>query len=314
MFKALLMIASLLGASSKMVEVAADGFGNDVPAGIVNSNCADKHQDCSFWASSGECDKNPRWMLPNCQVSCDSCGYEGLAESMAKKEKDTVVAETECAENDNFCKAAKIKAAIPKGSNAKGTARQVSKSACEDRHTTCPRWQRSGECEINPGWMIVNCPQSCNACHLLDPKVRCDRGHLNVSDSPAFVPGAMHDMFSSMKERFGDRYGVTVHSTSPWVVTFDNFVTHEEADALIAQQTKFERSTDSGKQNEYGETGRVLSQGRTSSNSWCGKNCEAHPLVDSLLGRIEEVVGISRENYESFQVLRCKFEWNERAV
>jgi prolyl 4-hydroxylase len=314
MFKALLAFAFAWSASSEIIEVTADGFVGDVPSAVkVNAKCVDQHKDCSFWAGIGECDKNPRYMLPNCPVSCDSCDYEGLGESIAKKAaanmaEDEAQDETgvECAEGDSFCKAAKIKARVPKGSNAQGAARKVDATKCEDRHTTCPRWKRSGECEINPGWMIVNCPQSCDACHLLNPKVRCDRAHLNISDTPAFAPGAMGEMFASIQERFGERYGVTVHSTDPWVVTFDNFVTHEEADALIAQQTKFERSTDSGKQNEFGETGRVLSQARTSSNSWCGRDCEKHPMVSSLLGRIEEVVGIQRTNYESFQVLRCK--------
>lgn len=323
MFKAVLMISYLLGVSSKMVAVTADGFANEVPTAVVNNNndnnykCVDKNKDCSFWAGIGECEKNPRYMLSNCQVSCDSCDYVGIGEALAQSKETRELSDaagstasvedaTECAEGDNFCKAAKIKAAVPKGSNAAGSARKVDVAKCEDRHTTCTRWQKAGECEINPGWMIVNCPASCNACHLLDPRVRCARKALNVSETPAFIPGAMNQMFSSLEERFNDRYGVTVHSTSPWVVTFDHFVTDEEADALIAQQTKFERSTDSGKINEYGETGRVLSTGRTSSNSWCGKECEKHPLVDNLLTRMEEVVGIKRQNYESFQVLRCK--------
>ena len=29
--------------------------------------------------------------------------------------------------------------------------------------------------------------------------------------------------------------------------------------------------------NEFGETGRVLSKSRTSTNSWCRHECEAHP-------------------------------------
>jgi peroxidase len=39
----------------------------------VAQECEDKDKNCAFWASEKECDKNPRWMLPNCQVSCRSC-------------------------------------------------------------------------------------------------------------------------------------------------------------------------------------------------------------------------------------------------
>ena len=35
---------------------------------------------------------------------------------------------------------------------------------CLDQHVTCPEWQRGGECEKNPGWMLLNCKNSCKVC------------------------------------------------------------------------------------------------------------------------------------------------------
>ncbi|VDO92461.1 unnamed protein product [Soboliphyme baturini] len=35
--------------------------------------CRDSNDTCAFWASMGECEKNPFWMKPNCQRSCNSC-------------------------------------------------------------------------------------------------------------------------------------------------------------------------------------------------------------------------------------------------
>jgi hypothetical protein len=32
----------------------------------------DQNNDCSHWASIGECDKNPNYMLPNCTKSCNN--------------------------------------------------------------------------------------------------------------------------------------------------------------------------------------------------------------------------------------------------
>jgi hypothetical protein len=37
----------------------------------------------------------------------------------------------------------------------------------------------------------------------------------------------------SAARRFGDRYEVNVLSESPWVVTFDNFLTDQEIHAII---------------------------------------------------------------------------------
>jgi hypothetical protein len=35
--------------------------------------CADQDERCGYWASIGECDKNPGYMLVSCQESCGTC-------------------------------------------------------------------------------------------------------------------------------------------------------------------------------------------------------------------------------------------------
>lgn len=165
----------------------------------------------------------------------------------------------------------------PKGANTEGKPRAAVKE-CLDRHEQCTGFSIRGECIKNPGWMIMNCPKSCdlqtNACELRDPLLRCPRSALNMSNVPAYAPGDMHNMFKSIKTKFGDTYDINILSETPWVVTFDNFLTNAEVDALITTVDKWERSTDTGSTNEYGEAGRILSSGRTSSNSWCRDRCE----------------------------------------
>ena len=219
----------------------------------------------------------------------------------AKKERKT------CTAGDAECIKARAleDSHLPKGANPEGKPLDVSLQNCKDRHEQCAGFHRNNECVKNPGWMIVNCPQSCKACHLLDPKVRCDRTNLNISTDPIYKPGDMNDMFLSIPTIFGERYGVTVVSTDPFVVTFDNFMTDAEVDALITTvEGGWERSTDTGVSNEFGETGRVLSQGRTSSNAWCRAPCESNPHVKNVLKKITEVTRVPRENFESFQILR----------
>jgi len=102
-----------------------------------------------------------------------------------------------------------------------------------------------------------------------------------------------------------ERYKVNVVSTDPWVVTMDDFLSNEEIDAILESVgDKWERSTDTGKSNEFGETGRVLSRSRTSMNAWCRGDCEHHPLVRDVTARIEEITMIPSSHYENFQILR----------
>lgn len=43
----------------------------NLTAHCYNLHVSDKQ--CDFWASAGECDKNPLWMANNCQYSCQRC-------------------------------------------------------------------------------------------------------------------------------------------------------------------------------------------------------------------------------------------------
>eukprot|EP00493_Phyllostaurus_siculus_P022417 UN22749 len=106
-----------------------------------------------------------------------------------------------------------------------------------------------------------------------------------------------------MVERFPE-FTPTALSTDPWVMMFDTFLTNEECTALESTVGPFERSTDTGAKNEFGEAGRVLSKGRTSSNAWCRSRCENHPRVRDLIQKIVRVTGVPYPNYESFQVLK----------
>jgi hypothetical protein len=162
-----------------------------------------------------------------------------------------------------------------------------------------------GECENNPGWMIVNCPVSCGTCTLRDPNTRCDRTFLNISTEPTYKPGDMNDMFSTIEERVGHKYDIQIASTAPWVVILDNFTTDEEIEAVLSLvKNNWERSTDSGAENEFGEAGRTLSKGRTSSNAWCRKDCLDNVHVQNVLAKMEEVTRIPSHHYESLQILQ----------
>mmetsp|Transcript_24274 Transcript_24274/g.72844 ORF Transcript_24274/g.72844 Transcript_24274/m.72844 type:complete len:96 (-) Transcript_24274:479-766(-) len=41
-----------------------------LPALVSLALAADQHESCGFWASSGECEKNPGFMLASCADAC----------------------------------------------------------------------------------------------------------------------------------------------------------------------------------------------------------------------------------------------------
>ena len=75
----------------------------------------------------------------------------------------------ECPEDQEIC-IAEAEAVMPKGANEFGLP-QYSRSDCIDRHEKCRLFKENRGCVTSPGWMIVNCPVSCDACHLRDPNV-----------------------------------------------------------------------------------------------------------------------------------------------
>jgi hypothetical protein len=94
---------------------------------------------------------------------------------------------------------------LPKYANKDGKPREAVKD-CIDRHPECVGFEQQGECTKNPGWMIINCPRSCdghnNACALRDPTLRCSRTSLNISTEPVYKPGDMNNMFNSLQSRY----------------------------------------------------------------------------------------------------------------
>jgi hypothetical protein len=160
------------------------------------------------------------------------CGLAGLVALCALLMSTLLHAEESVCHADGTCEYDVNGVEVPKGANTEGKPREAVKE-CLDRHSECIGFEQQGECHKNPGWMIINCPRSCNACHLRDPTIRCSRFALNMTTTPVYAPGDLNRMFESIVDRFGDKYKVNVLSTSPWVVTFDDFLTDKEVRAII---------------------------------------------------------------------------------
>ena len=138
---------------------------------------------------------------------------------------------------DGTCENVDVAVPVPKGANEMGKPREAIRE-CLDRHEECVGFEQQGECQQNPGWMIINCAKSCNACHLRDPIVRCDRATLNMSINPIYEKHQMQRMFENIENRFGKKYEINIISTDPWVVTFDNFLTDKVLLTHFSEQLK----------------------------------------------------------------------------
>ena len=210
-------------------------------------------------------------------------------------------------------------------SRAEGGARQAfvlpadatMQLGCYDRFKGCAEMAARGECDEAPGWMIMHCPVTCDACNLTDPGVRCPRTTLDMDAEPHWKAGDLNAMFerASSAAEFQSFDPVVLSSPAvprggdnapPWVLRFDNFLSAEEAAALIAQvDGAFARSTDVGEMDALGETQKVISTGRTSENAWCSAACMANAHVANISKRIFDVTRVPQPHYEAFQVLKC---------
>jgi prolyl 4-hydroxylase len=101
-------------------------------------------------------------------------------------------------------------------------------------------------------------------------------------------------------------YPIMVHSTDPWLITIDDFITPEECKILIelGAKTGYKRSADVGEMLEDGTYSDDVNEGRTSTNAWCEDDCEPHPLVQRVWRRIEDLTQLHRNYSEPLQLLR----------
>ncbi|EYC00657.1 hypothetical protein Y032_0114g459 [Ancylostoma ceylanicum] len=140
-------------------------------------NCCDRNETCAYWASIGECTNNADWMLPNCQLSCRSCGSNSGYLKCGKG------AERNCCDRNETCAywasigecTNNAEWMLPNcqlscrscGSNSEVTTREYLKCEgnCCDRNETCAYWASIGECRNNADWMLPNCQLSCQSCN-----------------------------------------------------------------------------------------------------------------------------------------------------
>ena len=54
---------------------------------VVSEDCSDNSTHCDSWAKSGECSRNPAYMLETCKRSCKQCGMSSMFDSYSSSVK-----------------------------------------------------------------------------------------------------------------------------------------------------------------------------------------------------------------------------------
>ena len=121
------------------------------------SGCQDEHPKCSEWATIGECEENPGYMLFNCRRSCMQCPdqAEELAKILEEKKKSIRVwtayeleiaedmGEEQLLENESFNVSADQSSAriiaARKHIEESGIGQEL-EAICKNKHEHCTTW------------------------------------------------------------------------------------------------------------------------------------------------------------------------------
>jgi prolyl 4-hydroxylase len=196
----------------------------------------------------------------------------------------------------------------------------MSYDVCINKDSRCAYWAVNGECDNNPEWMGLNCGPVCGTCEQTSIYTRCP---LDPDAKNAWEPGDLNRFFEHITtaEEFqqyeplvwsrpklleGDTEETADYVIGAWLVTMENFVSQEEADHMIelGRIEGYKVSVEFGEEEEDGSIRRVVSQHRTSMNSWCNNECARDPVAVELRKRMSHLAGMPPNHAESFQLLR----------
>ena len=325
----------LTGKSVAKAKVDAKTFHRRKKTRDAKKACVDLNDSCLDWATDGECEKNPGYMIKDCPRSCNVCGEddddEGSDDWYEEREDDDDGAATAAADF------------VPRDANGRPIA-------CEDKHELCQNWARRGECGANPSFMTPNCPISCGMdCRELDYEYKCRRKPedntpcMRSSDPTARPPriarvgdadgqaaavaaagtcrslddGAnarcldahadgcptptLNEVFERMvadDSPFAHMEPVVLHR-DPWVVQLRKFLSADECQHVIDKTYKnLVRSTDAGHVQADGTFKSITSKHRTSWNTWCHEDCASDPVIKGIERRTANVSMVPVANHE----------------
>lgn len=257
--------------------------------GIVKSDnataCSDKHAECIAWAQAGECTANAAFMHVECMRSCQQCDMSVATYDSNCDDQSSFcgqwAAVGECDSNPTYMRV-----------NCPVTCHLCQSRRCHDLNRTLCREQAvAGTCRTEPERMFKECRWACKWC-AMDTGSRCRR---EAVLKPAAAKGSLEHMFQrAVDSPLHARYTPVVHSRDPWIVSFDTFLSDEEADRVIQV---------GGKGWMRSQAGDGVQPVRTSSTAWCDhRNCGKDPVLSGIRKRIANLTLVPERNAEHLQV------------
>lgn len=282
--------------------------------------CKNTHDLCSFWASFGECKKNPNFMLKGCGPACFSCSGRIDPQFEVSSEEKYDLRSAKYGEPQVIVDGRVRKLVQDTPAYLDSIEDSNIRNSCKNSDEKCSFWAVSGECEKNREYMKSSCAPACRTCQLANiDSSTCPI--LSEIENPAiFKRGEMHAMFTNIANGKHNHYKpyvlarpdvrisnerdseeVIVGDGTPWVITFDSFLSDEECEKLI------ELGYDGGYEGSENGTfdGKELTLG-SSESAWCDESCQKDPMVKSLMSRIQSITQVPEENSEL--LLISKFE------
>ena len=294
---------------------AEDTEGDDECEDSDPKNCplwATDTDFCSVQNDRADITNNLHELLTKCRKSCGCC---------VTKTSD-FGEEQEITDSDEHYDAVRVikRESIKYMKEIRNSATTANIRMCQNKDKLCSFWAAIGECKANKRFMDSECAPACQKCYLIDINQRCP---IDADAKGIIGPGDLNKLFerATTKEEYVSAYNPTILSRpnpsdsdvaekgtkdGPWVVTFDNFLSDEEIEAILkyGNETGYSRSSDVGKAMADGSHGQLISKSRTSENSWCGEKCKTDPLVAAVNQRIAEVTSTTTANAEDLQLLR----------
>ena len=227
-------------------------------------------------------------MLEECQRSCLVCYEEtnqfGVDQRLPPNDDEYYAATKEVIENS---------VAYVRDIWARREDTRAFNFKCRNMEADCSIWAARGRCDDDESEddsdglsMATQCAPACQTCHLLDRALECPMGEDN---DPIWKPGDLNRLFEEIVDNTSGLGEYTkynpialsrpalkqdgtpsgVDEDGPWIVLLDDFITDEEAGALIEAGKKvgYERSSDVGVENPDGTHEDEVSDGRTSHNA-----------------------------------------------